>query len=50
MTKFQILFSGELKALWSHDREEKDEYQLTVTAEDGGQVRIHFLKDKKSLD
>ena len=34
-----MLFLGELKAVWSHDREEQDEYQLTVTAEDGGQVR-----------
>ena len=40
------MFLGELKALWSHDREEKDEYQLTVTAEDGGQVRILLLKKK----
>ena len=30
------MFLGELKAAWSLDREEKEEYHLTITAEDLG--------------
>lgn len=30
--------SGVLRAVWALDREEKEEYHLTITAEDMGQV------------